>query len=340
MKSFAIQSLAFLLLALFSAQTAQAQWSQSATTIYPSTLTKKVGVGLNNPAYMLHVKGDAVVDGPLMTSYTSSTALNVQNTAAGYYLSIDGNKLQASKTSSTFMYTANVLLLNPYGGAVGVGTTTPTDAKLAVLGSAGNTIASFRKNATGRGIAIVGDWPGLYFNSYYNGTSKSMSTGYSGIVNFDPEQGRFDIGVSESYAVAANTNVSIPAAMSVYKGGNVGIGTTQDYGFKLSVNGSIRAKEIRVQTSWADYVFADDYCLKPLAEVESYIKENKHLPDIQPASEIQENGLDMAAGTTKMMAKIEELTLYLIDQNKRLEQLEKENTSLRNRLDQVETNKK
>ncbi len=77
--------------------------------------------------------------------------------------------------------------------------------------------------------------------------------------------------------------------------GNVGIGTANTAGYKLAVNGKIRAKEIRVETGWADYVFAPEYKLRPLEEVESFIKTNRHLPEIQPASEIQANGLDVAA---------------------------------------------
>lgn len=111
--------------------------------------------------------------------------------------------------------------------------------------------------------------------------------------------------------------------------GDVGIGTANTAGYKLAVNGKIRAKEIRVETGWADYVFAPEYKLRPLEEVENFIKANQHLPEIQPASEIQANGLDVAAVTTKMMAKIEELTLYLIE-------LKKENDALKQRVNSLE----
>jgi hypothetical protein len=107
-------------------------------------------------------------------------------------------------------------------------------------------------------------------------------------------------------------------------GGTVGIGTTNpDPFYKLSVNGKIRAKEIRVNTGWADYVFAKGYRLKPLAEVERYIKKHQHLPGIAPAAILQKQGVDISAMQTKMMEKIEELTLYLIEANKKIEALEK-----------------
>jgi hypothetical protein len=99
------------------------------------------------------------------------------------------------------------------------------------------------------------------------------------------------------------------------------IGTT-DTTNKLNVKGTIKSEELIIETTWADYVFDNDYQLKPLGEVESFIQKNKHLPGIQPAAEIQRNGLRVAATSAKMMEKIEELTLYIIGQNKKLAELE------------------
>jgi hypothetical protein len=115
---------------------------------------------------------------------------------------------------------------------------------------------------------------------------------------------------------------SNPAGNVLIPNGNVGIGTINPT-FKLSVNGTIRSKELRINTGWADYVFEDSYKLMPLADVEKYIKSNKHLPDIPEASLLQKEGVDVSAMQTKMMAKIEELTLYLIEANKQIEALKK-----------------
>lgn len=329
MKNVSVISTALLLLsALFISQTGQAQWTQNTTSIYPTTLTKKVGIGLDNPIFQLHVNGKTGIKATSLTNLTSGGVVEVLSTDQNFYLNLDGNKLQATKTNGLFLYTANALLLNPFGGSVGVGTTTPTVAKFVVEGAVGNTVALFRKNATSRGLSMVTDWPGLFLNSYYNGGSKAMAQGFAGVVNFDPDFGRIDFGVTGT-AAAANATIDLTTRMSINKDGNVMIGTANDFGYKLAVNGNIRAKEIRVQTGWADYVFADDYQLRPLDEVETFIKANKHLPDIQPAKEIQENGLDVAAVTTKMMAKIEELTLYLID-------MKKENEALKARVEKLE----
>ena len=93
--------------------------------------------------------------------------------------------------------------------------------------------------------------------------------------------------------------------------GNIGIGTgTPDY--KLDVCGTVRAKEVRVETGWCDYVFEEDYNLLSLEEVESFIQKNKHLPDVPAGADIEKNGLKLAEMQATHMLKIEELTLYMI----------------------------
>ena len=104
--------------------------------------------------------------------------------------------------------------------------------------------------------------------------------------------------------------------------GNVGIGTITPGAYRLAVNGKIRAKEVKVETGWSDFVFEDDYDLPTLAEVEQFIKVNKHLPEIPSAQEVAENGVNLGEMEAKLLQKIEELTLYIIQQEKRIKQLE------------------
>ena len=114
----------------------------------------------------------------------------------------------------------------------------------------------------------------------------------------------------------------------------VGIGTINPR-YSLDVKGSIgaktitvdsilRAEEIIVETTGADFVFADDYRLRPLSEVEAFITENKHLPEIQSAQEMQEKGVSVSELQTQLLQKIEELTLYLIQQEQTIQELRKE----------------
>ncbi|MEP1490168.1 MAG: fibronectin type III domain-containing protein [Algibacter sp.] len=108
-----------------------------------------------------------------------------------------------------------------------------------------------------------------------------------------------------------------------YNGGRVGIGTdTPDE--KLAVNGNIHTKEIRVDLNdWPDYVFTNKHQLPTLKEVENHIKENGHLPNIPSAKDVKENGLLLGDMNAKLLEKIEELTLYIIQMEKRLNKLEK-----------------
>jgi hypothetical protein len=117
-----------------------------------------------------------------------------------------------------------------------------------------------------------------------------------------------------------NTTLSLPKANSY-----LCIGTTSSVDgseiYKLSVKGKVRADEVKVYTTWADYVFAKGYDLKPLNQVEEYINTNGHLPNVPSADEIDKNGLKLGEMAKIQQEKIEELTLYLIQQNKEIEEL-------------------
>ncbi|CAN5739419.1 hypothetical protein BH10BAC2_BH10BAC2_35270 [soil metagenome] len=116
-----------------------------------------------------------------------------------------------------------------------------------------------------------------------------------------------------------NTNGNV-TRMVLTNAGRLGIGTNNP-AYALSVNGTIQSKEVRVETGWSDYVFEKDYKLRTLDNVAKYIEQNKHLPGIPSAEEIRKNGLAVGEVQTKMMEKIEELTLYVIKLNEEIQQL-------------------
>ncbi|HEU4555609.1 MAG TPA: hypothetical protein VFS25_22375 [Chitinophaga sp.] len=115
--------------------------------------------------------------------------------------------------------------------------------------------------------------------------------------------------------------------------GNVGIGTTDSKGYKQAVAGDMIAEKIKVkqQSAWPDYVFADQYQLPSLQEVEQFVKTNKHLPDMPTAEEVKKEGMDVEEMNRKLLQKVEELTLYVIE-------LKKETTLLKQQLQEVRNN--
>ncbi|BDD12660.1 hypothetical protein FUAX_50920 (plasmid) [Fulvitalea axinellae] len=120
--------------------------------------------------------------------------------------------------------------------------------------------------------------------------------------------------------------------MRIDKNGNVGIGLkTIPLDFRLAVKGKIGAGEIKVLdvNNWSDFVFNSDYKLKPLEEVESFIEQNNHLPDIPSEKEVKEKGINLGDMDAKLLQKIEELTLYMIEQNKKTDNLINETKELR-----------
>ena len=148
------------------------------------------------------------------------------------------------------------------------------------------------------------------------------------------------MSAASPYAVAFQTKyvladgTSYPLALNPV-GGNVGIGTTNPQ-HTLHVAGVIGAQEIIVSATGADYVFDPAYHLQPLSDVAAFIHQNHHLPGIPSAADVETNGVRLGDMQSKLLAKVEELTLHMIEANDANTRLRQQNRDLQDRLDRLE----
>jgi hypothetical protein len=211
-------------------------------------------------------------------------------------------------------------------GNIGIGTTIPDNKLHVFVGESGGT--SFT-NST---LTLENN------NSNFL-QFLSPNSNVQGIMFGDPEQayaGYIRYNHSDN-SMRLWTNNS--EKLTILSNGNVLIGKTQQLNtnYLLDVNGTIRANEIKVNIDGADFVFESEYKLRALEEVESFVKENKHLPEIEPANEMEANGAELGELNSKLLQKIEELTLYMIEMNTRMKTVEKENSELKEKVAKLES---
>ena len=162
-----------------------------------------------------------------------------------------------------------------------------------------------------------------------NPTFRIQATTNNRAIRIEPSVGIID---SDNSSLNLNRYSGHNVTM-VSGGGNVGIGLLDPGANKLAVNGNIKAREVKVTLAgWSDFVFEDDYDLPTLEEVEKYIKTHRHLPEIPSAKEVEENGVELGKMDSKLLQKIEELTLYMIDLNEEIKNLKNENIKLNEKI--------
>lgn len=255
---------------------------------------------------------------PVLNSVSDFRALEI-NAASGY-------QIYAGGTGTSYL-----------GGKLGIGVTAP----LYPLDVAGHISAR-----------PVGATPSnLHTNRgrlCFSGTPTDPNhTIYNNFLNLDGE-GVWDgmkVNAGFGYWVRiGNVNGQIPVtALYINNRGKIGINTTANTTYELAVEGTIGARRVKVSAAaWADYVFDTAYRLAPLQEVEKYVQKNKHLPEVPSATEVVKNGVDVGDNQVLLLKKIEELTLYIIEQNKKQEALtrkvEEQGLQIKQLLEQKSTN--
>lgn len=307
----------------------QAQWKDGGTKI---TTTQNVGIGTENPGYKLDVAGISRFQNVVLSDNSRITT-NVndyfmyQDKVIGHYALDWGydtwNPAECTLRMSAFggmkFFTQGQLRLAISKiGNVGLGTDNPA-YKLDVAGDirAQNIVIplgdrltiNLKDNFTYQDKTIGHYSFGWVYDSWNTGSATLWQSAYAGIKFFTAGQ----------YRMGINTN------------GNVGIGTDNPQN-KLDVVGTIRATEVKVETGWADFVFDKEYKLRSLEEVKAHIDEYKHLPDIPSEAEVKENGVSLGEMQAKLLQKIEELTLYVIELKEENQQIKKENQEIKQKL--------
>jgi hypothetical protein len=182
-------------------------------------------------------------------------------------------------------------------------------------------------NENGKVVVFINDRPAFQrFHIRAYGGNYSVTESAAAYSNWSVVDSTLSSGATAmaplTYRERLAGDVYLPGNSLFDTNGNLGIGTTPTGTYKLQVEGTIGARKIQVKSgTWADFVFQPDYQLAPLSEVATYIKTNQHLPGIPTAEDVKKDGVDVGEMNKLLLQKVEELTLYMIEMKKEIEQL-------------------
>ena len=310
---------------------------------YLPSIGQAVGIGTPTPdasAMLEVVSSNRGLLIPRMASRTSISGpvegLLVYETGTKLLYQYDGSTWRKLLNSTFWNSSDTRALVFNTTDSVGIGTSLPTErlqvsgnirttGALKVSGDAGIGVTTpeqrlhVRSATSSEGILLEAVDPILQLRQSNTPLTGYTDKGFIQLNGDDLRMGTNSANNSGKFVVRTNGN----DRMWVDSAGNVTVGPAYKVanGYRFSVNGKIMAEEVRVQldADWPDYVFTPGYQLRPLADLQAFIDQKKHLPGIMPASEVKANGLELGDTQKRMMEKIEELTLYILQLNREIE---------------------
>ncbi|OOQ58323.1 hypothetical protein [Mucilaginibacter pedocola] len=314
-------------LIMFHVSKAQ-QWLYSNPNLYYNT--GNVGIGTSTPSKALTINSSTTSDILFQVGGYNIAGLSTSSTDSYFYGATGKNlnitatladvKFQTGNPSATSMIVKN-------NGFVGIGTTTPTEA----LDVNGNPAFGTITERISLGGSSLGFNRRVATGAIYDNTKFGYQFQHTGANGSTPDY--------LAWAVFNTTgNLVNATALTVTGSGQVGVNSSYiPSGFQFAVNGSIitTAVTVKLRTNWPDYVFKKSYKLPLLSELKDYIDKNHHLPDVPTAEEVSTQGQDLGRINSVLLKKVEELTLYLIEKDRQMEEQKKINRSLQKQIDHV-----